>query len=183
MKNKKIKIDSLLLMLIKENLSNGFSTISIRDEYLKRSINPTCAKEAIKYIYRQVRKLTNLGVLIKDGDKYSQKAIYLPSSTFDQAEFSSIMSLGRSNFLRVNTVKKQKSCVYKLENILKEYKVGMLSAISESEEYIRLSNQFPEMTPVLKEKHQIASDKSYSLLGKITAIQAVISLQSKLNNL
>lgn len=50
MKYKKIKIDSLLLMLIKENLSNGFTTTSIRDEYLKRSINPTCSKETRRYI-------------------------------------------------------------------------------------------------------------------------------------
>jgi hypothetical protein len=181
MKYKKIKIDSLLLMLIKENLSNGFTTISIRDEYLKRSINPTCSKETRKYIYRQILKLMHLGVLIKDGDRYSQKAIYMPSSTFDKAEFSSARSFGEAPFVKAHIVNIQKPSLYKLENILKDYKVGMLSAIGESEEYSRLLNQFPEMTSVLKEKHQVASDKSYNFLGKITAIQEIILIRNKMN--
>lgn len=181
MNYKKIKIDSLLLMLIKENLSNGFTTISIRDEYLKRSINPTCSKEARRYIYRQVLKLIHLGVLIKDGDRYSQKAIYMPSSTFDKAKFSSIKSFGETRFVKPKIVKPQKPSLYKLENILKEYKVSMLSAVGESEEYIRLSNQFPEMTHVLKEKHRVASDKSYNFLGKITAIKEIISIRNQMD--
>lgn len=124
--------------------------------------------------------MIHLGVLIKDGDRYSQKAIYMPSSTFDKAEFSSIKSFGEPPFVKTNIVKNQKQLLYKLENILKEYKVSMLSAVGESEEYIRLSNQFPEMIHVLKEKHQVASDKSYNLLGKITAIQEVISIRNQM---
>ncbi len=180
MKYKKIKIDSLLLMLIKENLSNGFTTISIRDEYLKRSINPTCSKETRRYIYRQILKLIHLGVLIKDGDRYSQKAIYMPSRTFDKAKFSSIKSFGETRFVKPKIVKNQKPSLYQLENILKEYKVNMLSAVGESEEYIRLLDQFPEMTPVLKEKHQVASNKSYNFLGKITAIQEIILIRNQM---
>ncbi|PKH88371.1 hypothetical protein CXF79_06325 [Colwellia sp. Bg11-28] len=175
MKYKKIKIDSLLLMLIKENLSNGFAIISIRDEYLKRSINPKCSKETRKYIYRQILKLIHLGILIKVGDKYSQKAIYIPSSTFDKAEFSSINSIEKAHYVKI-----EQPSLYKLENILKEYKVGMLSAIGESEEYIRLSNQFPEINLILKEKHQAARDKSYNFLGKIIAIKDMISIRNQM---
>jgi len=178
MKNKRVKIDSLLLMLIKENLSNGFTTKSIRDEYLKRSINPACSKETRKYIYKQILRLISLGILIKNGDKYSQKAIYMPSSTFYRADFSSIKLGGEEHVIKVNSEKLGKPSLHKLECILKKYKIDMLSAIGESEEYIRLSNQFPEMTLVLKEKYQIASDKSSKFLGKITAIKAIISIEN-----
>ena len=53
----------------------------------------------------------------------------------------------------------------------------MMSAIGESEEYIQLLNQFPDMKPELSENYHLARNRSSKLLGQIKAIKTMLSLR------
>jgi hypothetical protein len=55
----------------------------------------------------------------------------------------------------------------------------MMAAIGESEEYIRLLNDYPEMKNILSESYHSSRDNSSKLLGKIKAIKTILSFREQ----
>lgn len=177
-----IKIDVLLAKILEKETFNRFTVIKLRDEYLLLSPITFCPNEARRYLYKHILRLVKLGVLTKSGTKNSQKIVYKKTNLFNDANFIVIGDqLPLKNFdkpLPVSNKKKLDSISRKkLEKTLKEYKVDMMSAIGESEEYMRLFDYFPEIKEQLREKYYTARDKSSKLLGNIKAIQAVLVIQ------
>jgi hypothetical protein len=55
----------------------------------------------------------------------------------------------------------------------------MMSAIGESEEYLRLLRAFPEIKNILSHNYELAKNNSSKLLGKIKAISATLSIRDR----
>ena len=163
-----IKIDVLLAKILEKEEFNRFSVVKLRDEYLHFSPATLSSNEARRYVYKHILRLVKLGVLTKSGTKNSHKIIYKKTNLFNDANF-----IAREEQLPVSNQKK-------LETILKEYKVELMSTIGESEEYIRIFESFPEMKEQLKDKYQTARDKKSKLLGNIKAVQTALVIQSVL---
>ena len=180
-----IKMNVLLTKILEDETFDKFTVVKLRDEYLQHSQVPLCSNEARKYVYKHIVRLVKFGVLIKSGKKNSHKIIYKKTDLFNEVNFISEASQAppkasdKKPLLISNENKLENSSVEKLEETLKEYKVDMMSAIGESEEYIRLLDSVPEMKEQLREKYHLARDKSSKLLGKIKAIQTIIAIQSE----
>jgi len=177
-----IKMNVLLAKILEGETFNKFTVVKLRDEYLRHSQETLCAKEARKYVYRQIVRLVKLGLLIKNGAKNSHKITYKKTALFNEVTLlanSSQEVLDEKPFPISNEKKLDESSIKMLEKTLNEYKVDMMSAIGESEEYIRLLDSVPEMKEQLREKYHLARDKSSKLLGKIKAIQTIIAIQSE----
>lgn len=172
-----IKIDVLLAKILEKEEFNRFSVVKLRDEYLHFSPATLSSNEARRYVYKHILRLVKLGVLTKSGTKNSHKIIYKKTNLFNDANFiAREEQLPQKTFDKPLPVSNQK----KLETILKEYKVELMSTIGESEEYIRIFESFPEMKEHLKDKYQTARDKKSKLLGNIKAIQTALVIQSVL---
>lgn len=170
----------LLTNILEDDAFDRFTVIKLRDECLRRSQVTLCSNETRKYVYKQIVRLVKSGALVKTGTKNSHNIIYKKTTLFNEVNFISKTSSEASDkkyLLMFNEEKLENSSTKKLEATLKEYKVDMMSAIGESEEYIRLLDSFPEMKEQLKEKFHLARNKSSKLLGKIKAIQTIIAIQ------
>ena len=171
-----IKIDVLLAKILEKETFNKFTVVKLRDEYLLLSPITPSSNEARRYVYKHILRLVKLGVLTKSGTKNSHKIVYKKTKLFNETNF--IAREEQSLLKKVDKtlpVSNQK----KLEKILKEYKVELMSAIGESEEYIRIFKSFPEMKEQLKDKYQTTRDERSKLLGNIKAIQTALVVQSK----
>lgn len=177
-----IKMDALLANILENETFDKFTVKKLKDEYLHHSQETLCVNDVRKYVYRQIIRLVKLGLLIKIGAKNSHKITYKKTALFSEATFifHSTQAVSDEKPPPISNEKKtDPSSIKKLEKTLKEYKVDMMSAIGESEEYVRLFDAFPEMKEQLKEKYYSARDKSSKLLGNIKAIQAAIVIQSE----
>ncbi|MEJ6080178.1 response regulator [Vibrio sp. 1-Bac 57] len=177
-----IKMNVLLANILQNEAFNKFTVVKLRDEYLRHSQETLCVNETRKYVYRQIVRLVKLDLLIKNGAKNSHKITYKKTVLFNEVTFLSNSSqevLDEKPSPISNEKKLNESSIKMLEKTLKEYKVDMMSAIGESEEYIRLLDSVPEMKEQLREKYHLARDKSSKLLGKIKALQTIIAIQSE----
>lgn len=180
-----IKMNVYLVKILEKEFFNHFSISQLTDAYLDISEGSN-AIETRKFIYKQILRLLKYKVLYKNGVKNSRNTIYNKTDLFKSVTFinktadkilsTQIVNLPKLPSEDTSTLKHQ------LEKTLQQYKADMLSAIGESEEYIKLFNSFPEMKSVLSENYRSASDMRSKLLGKIKAINITISLQGKLQS-
>ena len=174
-----------LVEILEKEFFNHFSISQLTDAYLDISEGHN-AIEARKFIYKQVLRLLKYKVIYKNGAKNSRNTIYnktdlFKSITFINKTVSKTLSTQIVNLPKLPSEDKL-TLKHQLEKTLQQYKIDMLSAIGESEEYIRLLNSFPEMMSVLSENYRNASDRRSKLLGKIKAINTTLSLRDKLQS-
>ena len=158
--NKKIKMDTSIVEILERDSFDNFNISRLKDAYMNLCKSKSSV-ESRKIVYKQVLKLVKLGALVKEGNKHSHHAIYKKTDLFSEITFSKINQIAISA----------------LESKLHEYKVDMISTVSESEEYLQLAKSFPNMSEQLKEKHQLAANNSSKLLGQIKAVNTLITLQ------
>lgn len=181
-KIKKVKLDSLLIKIFQKDSFDCFTVVELRDLYLRESKEELCPSETRKFIYKQILRLMNLGLLNKKGIKNSQNSTYEKSNVFSKFALEAnkkVADLTAPKYIPVlKSDDANQSTFTKLEKLLNEYQVDMMSSISESEEYVRLCEILPDLKPQLKNKYHQARDRSSQLLGQIKAIKTAISIQS-----
>ncbi len=173
-------MDSFIVEIIEKESFDKFTLSEFRDSYMNLS-NIKCPIEARKRVYKQVLRLTQRGILIKEGKKNTHDAKYSKTDLFKKICFIKKVPIDKLNQgamkVEIDKVNNDLS-ISNLEKQLYEYKVDMMSAIGESEEYIKLSKQFPKQKNILKEKYDLSRDQSSKLLGQIKAIKTMISIQA-----
>ena len=176
---KEIKMNNFLVDILKNETFNNFTVIQLRDKYLEISKSVSCKDEARKYVYKQILRLVGFGLLIKKGKKNSQTILYKKTDLFDATSFiikEHGDEVGKESSPIIVKKTNKSSSLKQLESTLNEYKVDMMSAIGETEEYIKLLDDFPQMKEPLRESYELARDKSSKLLGKIKALKKAISI-------
>lgn len=172
--NKEIKMDAAIVEILEKDSFDNFNISQFKDAYAN-ICNDKSAVETRKLVYKQVLRLVKHGALIKEGDKNSHNITYRKVDFFSQITFikkTKVIKLEKANAFTVPN-----KGISTLEEKLHEYKIDMMTAIGESEEYIKLAQLFPEMKVQLKEEYHLARDKSAKLLGQIKAIKTIIYIQ------
>ncbi|PHR84912.1 MAG: hypothetical protein COA59_03470 [Colwellia sp.] len=123
-------------------------------------------------------------MLNKKGTKGSHDATYSKSDLFYKTDFlekSKVEDLPYG-YTKNEQTSNLEPIQKRLEKSIQEYQVDMMSAIGESEEYMRLFEEFPDMKKQLEEQYLIAREKSSKILGKITALNNIKNTLIKGNN-
>lgn len=176
---KEIKMNNFLVEILKNETFDNFTVTQLRDRYLESSKSVSGTNEARKYVYKQILRLVGLGVLIKKGKKNSQTTLYKKTDSFEATSFltkehgDEVINESTSRIVKKSN---ESSSFKQLECTLNEYKVDMMSAIGETEEYIKLLETFPQMKEPLRESYELARDNSSKLLGQIKALKKAISI-------
>lgn len=168
-----------LIRIIEDRYFDRFTISELKAAYLELSGEP-CPFKARKYIYKQTLRLLRLNLVSKVGHKYSHNAIYLKTDLFGDVRFIST-PLKKRNKTRETFTKLISPLPVSTNtelNTLIQYKVEMMSAIGEIEEYIRLLKAYPEMETELTSDYHNAKDKKAKLLGQIKAINTLLSYKS-----
>ncbi|MGI2146976.1 response regulator [Shewanella frigidimarina] len=174
-----IKINAQLNSILQEENFDNFSVTQLRDTYLAMASTTEEPVEARKYVYRQIHRLINKGLLLKKGTKNSKSIVYRKSELFFEAKFIVQRTTATTVSKATSAPAITNDAIKQLEERLKESEVDLLTSIGESEEYMRLYQSFPEMKTHLESQYLQAREKSSKLLGKIKAIKSVLSHQQK----
>jgi len=186
MTNKTISINSTILNILKMESFDHFTVVQLREAFLQTSNEGFDSNQTRKFIYKQILRFVNLGMLNKSGTKGSHNAIYSKNELFYKIDFLEKDKDKDEVLLFDDTDNKQSSnfehIQEELEKSIQEYQVDMMAAIGESEEYMRLFKEFPELKQQLEEQYLIAREKSSKILGRITALNNIKNKFIKVNN-
>lgn len=168
---RKRRINPELLGLLTSSQWNDFTVAELKAAYMAL---PNCPhrsdKGAWQFVYRNIVRMEERGLLSSaatgDGERtrYRLKA----TGTADSVERSSVASAsggGISDNLAFNRLKEK----------LHHYKVEMLSAIGETEEYDAFCIEHPHMRGVVQALYNEARDRSSKTLGRVRALESILS--------
>ncbi|KJV27581.1 hypothetical protein VI06_14485 [Aquitalea magnusonii] len=186
---RKLKItQSLHYVLVIEALDH-FTIPELRDAccFYASSNAQTGHNHTYKTMYRQLERLVSKGLLTKV-KQISNSVRYQKTEAFQMTEFDiQPVPMTELHMHDEIIVKNKKSLTNlaieeQLRNLASVYKVDLLTCIGESEEYIRLYSDFPELKVQLEPKYHESRERSSKLLGKIKALDTVLSQLSNLAN-
>lgn len=165
-------------LLIVLNINN-FTVSEVRDALMYESKFFNDENETRKYIYRVILKLTKLKLLIKHTHSDVRKSRYIKSEAFSVADFvrksSAKMSVeeelscdeqvtGNADFF--HSISKEKA----------EYEAEFGIILSEVREFKGLMKRFPKQNDLFKPLYLETRNRSVALLGKINALEKVLSV-------
>lgn len=174
--SKRIRVDQILLQLIKQLGNSPFSTTEIRDLYAAQvsppqKLDPSSLR---KHIYKQLLRLESAGVLKRHHGKTGRgcKFIYcgVPKEMFVEVKPSPYghSEEGSEPPMDPNTIRY-------LREELSTRKVELLASIGEAEEYQRLYNKFPALQDIVKTQYLESRDRSTKLLGQLRAVETILA--------
>ena len=177
----KVNMNVFLHSLLVIKQMNNFTVLEAKDALVKDHAEFTDDVEARKFIYRQLTRSIEKGLMKRTDcfDSGSKQVIY---SKTDKLLASSIVPIKREIKARKASGKKKlvkipEAAKYKIElkKELMAYEIDLNTILEEAKEYKRLSTRFPELQDKLKLHQSQAKDKSIKLLGKINALQNLLS--------
>jgi len=161
-----------VLQLIARFRDREFTIPMLRDAYLETASDRTRSIKAIQHsIYKTLLKLEGKGEITRHPKKYGRTDAYVwdhrssqspleDESTPIQPQRPMIMANDRHPLLK--------------ERLLR-HKSDLIAAIGEADEYEALCAEFPEMANNLQQRYNTARDTISTLLGKIRALEGVLS--------
>jgi hypothetical protein len=174
---KKINLDKdLVSILLTENFNN-FTVLELRSAYLAIANSSKLGKiEARKFVYRHILRLEKKGLLERKYSEKRDRTFYSKTKQFSPELFH-IPQVGSNHGVskdqKTNISELKKDLIIKLN----QYKSELLTSIGETEEYKTLCSQFPELAEDLQERYNQARDNGSKVLGRIKALESLISQQ------
>ncbi len=159
---------------------NDFTVKEARDALLAEHTEFTDSTEARKFIYRQLLRNINKG-LLKRKDHchgevkrvlYSKTELFFASTITPVKRENKIPSPAKTEITQ--PVQTESDLNALLENQLMAYEVDLNASLEEVKEYTRLSRRFPELKKKLQGHQRQAKNQSVQLLGKVHALQKVL---------
>ena len=174
--SKRIRVDHVLLQLMKQLGNSPFSTTAIRDLYAAQISHPQKMDRSSlrKHIYRELLRLESAGVLKRHHGETGRgcKFIYrgVPEEISLKVKPSPYGQLGEDNESPMDS-----STVKDLREELSTRKVELMTSIGEAEEYQRLYNKFPALRENIRTQYLESRDRSTKLLGQLRAVETVLA--------
>ena len=170
-------------LLVKKKMDN-FTVSEAKEVLLANHVEFTDPVEARKFIYRQLTRNIEKG-LIKRIDKPNErikKVIYSKTDLFFSSTVVPIKRVkkDKKELQRKPQKREVKTIRYQteLKKELLTYEIDLNTLLEESKEYKRLSSRFPELQAKL-ELHQFqAKERSIKLLGKLHALQNLLGYET-----
>mgnify|MGYP003646280575 FL=1 len=176
-----IKLDSDLLSIFLTENFNNFTVLELRSAYLAIIKNHQLGKvEARKYVYRHILRLESKGLLERKYSEKRDRTFYSKTKQFSPDCFQ--VSEERLETSQPPLKKEENLGVKKdLISKINKYRLELLTSIGETEEYKALCSEFPQMADNLQERYNNARDNGSKVLGRIKALESLISQTNQLS--
>ncbi len=175
--SKVVPLQSDIYKILINNKYNNFTIAEFRDELVNCSSTFTDKNLARKFIYRQVYRLLNKGLLIKIKNSGDQKARYIKSELFQGTSFRN-----KKLHLIKQTTNTLKHPLSPSATTLEKEKIklqdNLAVTICESNVYSELLTQLPDQATHLRKFQSEAKSYSINLMGKINALKKVLSIMN-----
>lgn len=165
-----MKIDSLVVQIIKAPNFNNFTTSDVRSAYIALSKNPFLDPVIVRRkLYAELLKLVNRGWLKKKLTSKKKGTRFSKTDQFDAQKLSEHVADVSHEITPCDGM--QKSLTAKLNN----YKSELLLNLGETEAYKELHDEFPELATEIQCQYNQAKDNNTKMLGKIKVIESLIN--------
>lgn len=178
--SQQVNMNVFLYSLLVTNNMNEFTVAEAKDALLANHPEFDDEVECRKFIYRQLTRSIEKG-LIKRTDCFDSGSKQVLYSKTDKLIASSVVPFRRGTKVskvihKKETVKVPGTANYKteLQKELMAYEIDLNTTLEEAKEYKRLSTRFPELQKKLQQHQSQAKDKSIKLLGKVHALQNLL---------
>lgn len=175
---RKRKINQELLDLLRSGRWNDFTVSELKAAYMGL---PNCShlteKAAWQYVYRNVLRMERRGLLSRLTEQKGEKTRYRLVQNEDKAIAPSRI---QSSDSRIPISDSEDATIRCLQEKLHHYKVEMLSAIGETEEYDAICKELPHMRSVVQSLYNEARDRCTKILGRVRALESILSNQLQL---
>ncbi|MDG1751814.1 MAG: hypothetical protein P8I03_09170 [Thalassotalea sp.] len=171
-----MKLDPLVAQIIAVENFNHFTTSDVRSAYLALKNDPSLDPNSVRRNnYAELLKLVKRGWLNKKSSNIKGLTRFSKTDLFDVSNLS------------VNNYKPHASPTVDhhqhLLTKLKHYKAELLLNIGESEAYKELYSEFPELVDDIQPQYNAARDNNTKILGKIKAIESLLSKEKKVERI
>ncbi|MDF0750820.1 hypothetical protein NLU14_11320 [Marinobacter sp. 71-i] len=173
---KQVRVDPILLSLMKEPANNPFSTTSLRDLYVSQSSDPNqLDRNSIrKYIDKELRRLLKIGLLERYNGETGRGCKFI----YRGAPSGIALKIKRSPFAKPkqeNASSMDSATLKGLQEELSKRKVELMTSIGEAEEYQRLLKKYPALQKTIRTQYLESRDRSTKALGQLRAVETVLA--------
>jgi hypothetical protein len=173
---KDIHIKPALLHILQNMSVTPFTVGQLTDNYLKHpDCEHTAKPSARQYVYRKMIRMMELGQMIKLSNSQRRPRYQLTSMFLGVGCATSIEEIQTAKVQQPHS-SPVNSHETTLKEKLSECKSEMLSALGESDEYSSLCNEHPELRERAQSLYNEARERSAMLLGKMKALENMLSL-------
>ena len=165
-----IRINEILISILKSKTPTQFSAIELKKMFIKE-LPDTKNKDASQLVHRTLNKLCSANFIEKQID--GKKVLFIKTPTFDESRLYA--STPRKQVSKKPIVNDNTPKLQKLKTTLNQYQIDLLGHIGEAEEFKRLFNEYPETKTSLYSRYMHARNQSSSMVGKIKAVEACIN--------
>lgn len=177
--SQQMNMNVFLYSLLVTHKMDDFTVAEAKDALVKEHSEFTDEVEARKFVYRQLTRNVEKGMLkrtdcFKSGDK---KVIYSKTEKFFNTKIVPSVRSSKKKPMTMTPTLKESAAVDYQEELKKElatYTMDLDTILEEAKEYKRLSVRFPELQNRLNQHQSQAKKKSIQLLGKVHALQNLL---------
>jgi len=170
--SKRTYINEDLLRLIAHFKDREFTIPLLRDAYLETSVDKSRSIKAVQHsIYKTLLKLEAKGEITRIPKKFGRTDAYIWNINPAQNDLD-VEADATKNQPATTTMRNHHSL---LNTRLTQHKSDLIAAIGEADEYEALCAEFPEMASDLQQRYNASRDTISTLLGKIRALESVLS--------
>lgn len=172
-----IKLNENIYYLLVEKNFNHFTITSLLKTL--QALNETYKepKETRRYVYRQVIRLVNTGLLIRDNNPSPKRAQYSKTSLFKASIFTKIVKSSSLEFTKSKEDTTPDNFQSELEQKKILYEEESLMIASEIEEYNCLNDKYPKNREIITSFMKKKQLRLLSLKGKLSALNNIQELK------
>jgi hypothetical protein len=175
-KTQSLRVDKILIELLRKQSDTPFSTTSIRDLYILQipEAQRPRRNQLRKDIYRELLRLESAEVIKRHGGSTGRGCtfIFCPEHSGVELEAKpSPFETSDPHVASLMDVGTQRA----LQEELFQRRIELVASIGEAEEYQRLYNKYPALRGTVKGQYLGSRERSTKLLGQLRAVETVIT--------
>lgn len=174
---KSLKVKSELASVLSTFVGRTFTVDHLTEAYLNNSEGRHSSKKAARqFVYRNMLRMIKTGALTRvvvDGGW----PLYQLTPTLTAVDTP--ISSEQSKSLQISDTQNFKAVSHRnLHDRLKRYRLEMLSAMGEAEEYDTICGDIPELRDEIQPLYNQSRDNCSKLLGRVKALESVLMRES-----
>jgi hypothetical protein len=175
-KTQSLRVDKILIELLRKQSGTPFSTTRIRDLYILQipEAQRPSRNQLRKDIYRELLRLESAEVIERHAGSTGRGCTFIFCPEHSDVELEakpSPFETGDPHVESLMDVGTQRA----LQEELFQRRIELVASIGEAEEYQRLYNKYPALRCAVKEQYLESREKSTKLLGQLRAVESVIT--------
>tara|TARA_R110002167_G_scaffold300679_3_gene504960 strand:+ start:4347 stop:4877 length:531 start_codon:yes stop_codon:yes gene_type:complete len=168
------RVDFNVLAFIRSLNENQFTISYLNKAYIESpECQHTCPKISRQYLYRNLLKYLEQGVLVSCESKTSKAVLY---SIAESLETNIVKTSIKNDSDSISCVPDTKEICDSIREKLKIHKLTLLKTMGETEAFKEWAEERPDLRADIQDRYNSVRDESAKLLGKVNAYESLLTM-------